>query len=633
MRRIAGIYNFDQTPVHAEELRRMCSAMDALIPQGQSAWMEGQIGLGAFGIGSSPGEDGNLPQFSHPNGSCVIAFDGRIDNRQELIAALKPRQPVADEGLVLAAYTKWGRDCMARLIGDFAFAIWDCENQMLFCARDHFGVKPFYYYLDSHSFVFASTPRAILASSMVPVKINEGRIADLLLDYEGIDKTISFYEGVLHLPPAHALIVQLQGITLARYWQLTPVVHPSYETEEDYLEQFRELFTEAVRCRLEGNSPPACMLSGGIDSGGIVAVGRKILAEDCGKELYTFSGVSDNLALNKETPHIRAVLEQGGLQPCLIPESRLLERLDELVALIENEDDPFDILMTLPRAVYLHARDRNIHALMDGVDGDILLGRCDYISPLWHSGNIKAAIGETLAANGVAATLESRGGLFFNSLRAAFVPQWMRSLRRANRYRTVVDTEVKDTLINREFAVRSNIKDRLKTYEAQSFLPTSASHMDSHKNAMEHSNLTVGLERYERVANALSIEARHPLLDVRLASFCLSLPWQLKTHRGWTKLILRRAVEPLLPQQVVWRKDTDQLMWIFNQSVLKERVDYFYQLTLDEKDALVPYIDIRKLLNCWRDYRESGKDKDAENIWTGVALALWLRRQRSLPTS
>jgi asparagine synthase (glutamine-hydrolysing) len=124
--------------------------------------------------------------------------------------------------------------------------------------------------------------------------------------------------------------------------------------------------------------------------------------------------------------------------------------------------------------------------------------------------------------------------------------------------------------------------------------------------------------------------ARHPFMDVRLAEFCLSLPWQLKTHHGWTKMILRRALESDLPSGVVWRKDKDSLMWDVNLLILKARADYFYQITLDEQANLKPYIDLHKLMKFWQEYLTLGDEKHAGFIWLGVALAMWLRQQRKL---
>jgi asparagine synthase (glutamine-hydrolysing) len=154
--------------------------------------------------------------------------------------------------------------------------------------------------------------------------------------------------------------------------------------------------------------------------------------------------------------------------------------------------------------------------------------------------------------------------------------------------------------------------------------------MEYHKNDLNHPNLPAGLERYERVASSFGIEARHPFTDVRLAEFCLGLPWHLKTQRGWTKYILRRSMEPYLPREVVWRKDKDSLMWEFNRLILKERADYFHQATLDERENLKPYIDVYKLERFWQEYLTLGDEKHAELIWSGIALAFWLRQQRKI---
>ena len=151
--------------------------------------------------------------------------------------------------------------------------------------------------------------------------------------------------------------------------------------------------------------------------------------------------------------------------------------------------------------------------------------------------------------------------------------------------------------------------------------------------ALNHTFLTVGLERYERVASAFGIEARHPFTDVRLVEFCLGLPWQLKTQRGWTKMVLRRALEPSLPAKVIWRTDKDSLMWEFNRVILKERTDYFYQLTLDEQESLRPYVDLPRLLGFWQDYLTRGDERQVVLIWSGIALAMWLRLQRNMSAS
>ena len=209
-------------------------------------------------------------------------------------------------------------------------------------------------------------------------------------------------------------------------------------------------------------------------------------------------------------------------------------------------------------------------------------------------------------------------------------PDWFRNLRRPVRYSKALRSAVRDTLIDRDFAVRSRLGERFASLDSHSPRPRSFSQMDAHKIALDHPFLTVGLERYQRVAGAFGIEARHPFTDIRLAEFCLGLPWQLKTRRGWTKLILRRAMEFMLPSEVIWRKDKDSLMWEVNRLILKERSEYFYQITLDEQANLMPYIDLRKLMKFWQDYLTLGDEKHAGLIWSGVALGMWLRHERNM---
>jgi asparagine synthase (glutamine-hydrolysing) len=112
--------------------------------------------------------------------------------------------------------------------------------------------------------------------------------------------------------------------------------------------------------------------------------------------------------------------------------------------------------------------------------------------------------------------------------------------------------------------------------------------------------------------------------------FCLGLPWQLKTHHGWTKQILRRALEPTLPSEVIWRRDKDSLMWKVNRLILKERAEVFYQITLGEQVSLKPYVDTTKLMKFWDDYLSRSDEEHADLIWSGIALAIWLRHQRRL---
>jgi asparagine synthase (glutamine-hydrolysing) len=244
-------------------------------------------------------------------------------------------------------------------------------------------------------------------------------------------------------------------------------------------------------------------------------------------------------------------------------------------------------------------------------------------------------IGETLNAGGLIAEYKMGKNLFINSFLSAFTPfapNWLRSLRRPIRYNNAFRSApyVRRTIINREFAMRSRLGARFAMLDSHSPRLRSFNHVELHKNTLNQPFITTGLERYERVAAAFGIESIHPFHDVRLVEFCLGLPWQLQTYHGWTKVIMRKALEPYLPSEVIWRKDKDSLMWEVNRLILKKRSDYFYQITIDEQESLKPYINMPKLLKFWHEYRTFNDEKHAEMIWSGIALAMWLRQQKKM---
>src|SRR3989441_8528576 len=254
---------------------------------------------------------------------CVLTADARIDNRAELLAALGRGVEATDAELILGAYQRWGERAPEHLLGDFAFAIWDGRREVLFCARDHFGVKPFYYHhAPGRLFAFGSEIKALLALAEVPRRLNETRVADYLVPLLE-DKEITFYEEIVRLPPAHRMTVSRDGMRIEQSWALDPTREIRLKSDAEYAAAFREIFTEAVRCRLRSAFPVGSMLSGGLDSSSIVCVARKLLAEDGGGKLHTFSAIFPDVPECDEREYIEAVLGGHGVKPHYVRGDRL----------------------------------------------------------------------------------------------------------------------------------------------------------------------------------------------------------------------------------------------------------------------------------------------------------------------
>src|SRR3989454_9825112 len=264
-------------------------------PDGAGVWSGGAVGLGHRLLHTTPESLREHLPLASGDGTLVLTADARIDNRGELLAALGRGVEATDAELILAAYERWGERCPEHLLGDFAFVIWDARRATLFCARDHFGVKPFYYYhAPGRLFCFASEIKGLLALAEVPRRLNETRVADYLVPLLE-DKVITFYQDILRLPPAHRMTVTRQGVRIEQYWALDPEREIRMKSDADYAAAFREIFTEAVRCRLRSAFPVGSMLSGGLDSSSIVCVARQLLAQDGGETLHTFSPVFDDV--------------------------------------------------------------------------------------------------------------------------------------------------------------------------------------------------------------------------------------------------------------------------------------------------------------------------------------------------
>ena len=371
---VVGIYNLERKAIDPEAFERMVDSLAHRGPDGTGVWCDESVGLGHRMLWTTPESLLEQLPLKDSTGNLVLTADARIDNRDELIAALsltdRPVEKITDSDLILAAYEKWGKDSPSKLIGDFAYAIWDNRQQILFCARDHFGVRPFYYsYQADRQFVFASEIKGILSHPEVPHQLNEVRVADYLANLFD-DKAITFYEGIFRLLPAHTLTVSQSGIEVQEYWSLDPSRELKLGSDEEYAKAFREIFTEAVRCRLRSAFPIGSTLSGGLDSSSITCVARQILSEEKKLPLHTFSYIYDDLPQCDEREFIESVVNQGDLIPHYMHGEQISPFLDWQKVFDYTDETLLGPNTYLPWNYYKEAGKYGIRILLDGFDGD-----------------------------------------------------------------------------------------------------------------------------------------------------------------------------------------------------------------------------------------------------------------------
>ncbi len=272
---IAGIVNLDGAPVDAAILRRMTDSLAFRGPDTQNTWIDGQAGF-SHTLLKTTDEAEHEHQPLSLDGKVWIVADARIDAQSDLIAGLKSKghevaRGVPDVELILRAYQAWGEDCVEHLLGDFAFAIWDTRRKRLFCARDHLGVKPFFYAQAGQTVVISNTLDTVRIHPAITDRLNDLAIGDFLLFGFNQEFGTTVYADIQRLPPAHTASWSPDGFALKRYWTL-PIDEPIYyRRDSDYIERFRELLNTAVEERLRTNRL-AVFMSGGLDSTTLAAV-------------------------------------------------------------------------------------------------------------------------------------------------------------------------------------------------------------------------------------------------------------------------------------------------------------------------------------------------------------------------
>lgn len=281
MSAIAGILQLDSTPACPVDLERMLRPLQHRAPDGTGTYFAGPVALGHGLMSITPESAQETSPWRSADGQRVITFDGRLDHRDDLCAALglaPGERGLPDPELILRAWERWGTDGVARLEGEFAFAAWDGRQQQLLCARSTFGEREFYYHLNGRRLVFASMIRGVLAGPEVPRELNELHLGCQL---GGVPKPADgcLYAGIQRLPGSRLMLVQPDRPPQVRtFWQFSAEPSVRLNSPADYAETLRELLDRAVRSALRTRYPVAAMCSGGLDSTGVAVLAARELA-------------------------------------------------------------------------------------------------------------------------------------------------------------------------------------------------------------------------------------------------------------------------------------------------------------------------------------------------------------------
>jgi asparagine synthase (glutamine-hydrolysing) len=555
-----------------------------------------------------------------------------LDNREELLHRFQwtgdSTATITDSQLILAAYEKWGDRCPEYLLGDFAFAIWDEPQQSLFLARDHFGVKPLYYYCDERLFAFATEIKALLTLPDIPRKLNEEQVADYLLSaFE--DQSLTFYQNILRLPAAHQLKIDAHGYRLQTYWALDPTRELHLKSDSDYADAFLEHFTSAVNCRLRSALPIGSLLSGGLDSSSITCIARNLLSHRGKAPLKTFSAIFQQVQQCDESNFIEAVIAQGDIEPNYVKADQI-SPLTNLQQMFWHEDEAFYAPnLFMHWGLYHSAKAQGVRILLDGFDGDTTVSHgIPYMADLAREGQWLRLMREI---RGFSHNFERPLGplLWRYAWGQGVLPHLpataQRLTRRINRkWKSSSPPTLK---LQPEFAKRLNLQERIQKINASRSNDADTARR-AHYRRLTWGVLPFTLEVADRAAAAHHIEPRFPFFDKRLVEFCLAIPPEQKIHHGWTRMVMRRAMDQILPPEVQWRAGKSDLSPNFHYGLRVLERDRLAQVLREDTGLIEPYVDVTVLRQTFQRFLadESMPDSNVLSIWKPVLLALWLKQ-------
>jgi asparagine synthase (glutamine-hydrolysing) len=540
------MFRRDGAPVDRALLQSLTHFLAYVGPDAQQTWDEGPIGFGHTLLRTT-WESASECQPANLEQRFWITADVRLDCRAELEGKLKSagqriRTAAPDSELVLGAYAAWGEACVQELRGDFAFAIWDARKRSLFCARDHFGIKPFYYADLGNLFLFSNTLNCLRRHPAVSDRLNDLAIADFLLFDINQDAATTSYADIRRLPAAHSLRCEREGISIHRYWTLSVTEPVRFRRESEYIEQFHTLLGQAVADRLRTKNA-GILMSGGLDSTTVAATARRILAVN-GNDNGVFAGtvVLDDLTPDDERHY--ATLAANALK---IPiqfrtadDSRLFggaDRPECRPPFPEHSAWP-DQIPALLRQIGSKSR----IALTGSGSDPGLASRITF-----HFRQLLRKRRFVLAARDAARYLSAEGRLS----RLYLCARWRSLVSSKNAFDSYPKWLNED--LQREWSLQERwraygVPDRATQLRAESninaFRPEAVA-------SMTHVSWQDQFETLDPGATHVPVEVRHPFFDLRVVNFLLGLP-----RLPWCcdKELLRQAGRGILPDAVRLRR-------------------------------------------------------------------------------
>jgi asparagine synthase (glutamine-hydrolysing) len=600
-----------------------------------SGWREfasaaGPVALGHRRLAIIDLSEAGLQPMADASGRYHLVFNGEIYNylelRDELRAKGHPFSSETDSEVLLAAYREWGEGCLHRFLGMFAFLIWDERDQILFAARDRFGIKPLYVAVNQRGIALASEIKQLLGLPGLSGRLNLARVRDFLAAGVSDHTEETLFEGVVQLQPGCCVAIAAgrawTGRIEPKRWYAIPPHGTLRLSEAEAAEQFRSLLADSVRLHLRSDVPVGSCLSGGLDSSSIVCLmGRMLDAEGRGARVNTVSACYDEKAVD-ETPFMEAVVAHAGATS-----HRVFPRPEDVFArasdLTWHQDEPFGSTSIFAQwCVFEEARRAGIKVMLDGQGADEALAGYHW-TYAWHLLTLLRQSRLTALASTVSQRVGAHGcGVVdqLTRLAAVALPPRLAQALKAGR-----NGAGRRWLRSEAFGTLAPDHGALELASAINGLPQVIDVATLCVVLTFSANLQMLLHWEDRNSMAHSIEARVPFLDHRLVEFALALGNEHKLVGADTKRVLRRAMTDVLPPAILARRDklgfaTPEEAWF--RGPLKPLILDGVEATLARFPGLLDARATRALVSAMLE----GQRPVDFTAWRIVSMGIWGER-------
>lgn len=554
----------------------------------------------------------------HAGERIAVAADARIDNRGALREALGNADPTAnDAALIAAAYARWGADCVERLLGDFAFLLWDMDQRLMLGARDPLGVRPFYYHSGPGLFATASS-LAALAPALPGRTPDEAHLADFVAGtFTARDDTA--WREARRLPPGHMLLLTGDDVRIRRYWALDPAreVAPANADEE-----FRALLEEAIHCRLPEGGRSGFMLSGGLDSSSIAALAARM--PGLPRPLPALSMTLETLPQWSDGRYLADMLAGDAFAATRIAIDGL-DPLADIDAILDEQQQPFlGYNHAASRWLYGVARAQGLRALFDGHGGDETVSQgVGRLNELARAGQWRQLWRQ---ARGIAAIYHMPTWKVASPYADHIRP--VRAVRRRLRRwsGTPARPPAGQALVAPALAERIGLAERQRA--ARPPRHSRDNERDLHVATIEAAIQPHAFEVLANSAAAAGIAPLYPFADKRLVEFCVALPAQEKLDHGLPRYVMRQAMRGILPESVRLRRDKFDFLPTLAAGLAPHAARIERMIAADA-GGIGAYVDRDSAMTAIGRLKAQGARTPAEAVfaaWRVAVLGRWLER-------